>query len=215
MTWLRPALIPLLSLSLTPLRGDALDDLRGALRALKAQSSVTYEVRREGWEAKGSERTPLQGSFQVVDGPGVPRIPDEDRREVPRAHEVLLERLEEARLLEVRTEVQDGPSVRRVRIALSPDMDADARKHLKHFEHVAELWIGADGLPFRMEERLHMEIRVMLLLRVSTRMTDARTFVRRGDRLVLVTRDTAVEGKAMGKTFSGQEQLRAAPVPGA
>lgn len=209
---MRAVLLLLLMSGFPGLRGDALDDLRGALKGLRARTGIRVQVQRDGWEDQGGKRTPVHRVFEVqepVDGP----VQAGDHQEVARAHETLLERLSDARLLEAGMETLEGRPVLRLRVALAPDMDANARKRVKRFEHVADLWLGPDGLPFRMQERMEMEMRVLLMFAVRTQLREVRTFIRMGDRLVLATQDTEVQGKAMGKAFAGQEQVRVSGIP--
>lgn len=201
------------------LRGDALDEVRFALKGLKAQSAVRVSVQSEGWEREESKKPEsFKHSFEVTDGPGGPAFVQQtaakekhevSAKEVTRAHEVLLETLDSAKLLEVRPELFQGKPARRLRLALAALEDPEDRKHFKKFDLELVLWVGPDNLPFRAEQRVDLEGRVMLFIRFWSKGSDIRTFQLHGDRLLLTSRQTEAQGKAMGKEAGGQGTLRA------
>lgn len=217
---MRPILLPVL-MTCSLLRADALEEVRTALKGLAARNPVRIAVQEEGWEKEGQAPVPYRRAYQVTDGPDGPVLAGAGKagehevsaREVTRAHEALLETLKEAKVLEVRSEPFEGRPARRIRLSIAGEDDPEAKKHLKRFELELVLWVGPDQLPFRAEQRVDLAGRVMLVVSFWTKATDVRTFQRHGDRLLLATRRTEVQGKAAGRELGGQGTLQATLVP--
>jgi hypothetical protein len=205
---------------------DPLSDLRSALRALPAKQSVKLTVAQKGWEEEEGKRSVYEESFSATDGPGGSTLQGRARKakQAPgghrdegtawvRPHEELLQDLADAKLLEDRADTLDGRPVRRLRLAVDPDLDEDARKHLKRAVSECTVWVGPDGLPLAWQRDLDFKVRAMLVVSMDLKLQVQRRYQRHQDRLVVVSEAVEVRGSAMGHAFAagGQSTARIEP----
>lgn len=213
--------IAILCLTATTLMGGALDEVRAALKALPAQSPIQVQVTEDGWDQEGKERKPHHRQYLLDEPAPAPKQARNGKQgkghekagEVLKPQVELLELLEEARLQGVWDEALDGRPARHLKLEVFPPLDDEARKHVKRMVGQMDLWVDAEGLPLRLVHLTEVDVRAMLFVSVKTQVLDTRTFVRRGDRLLLRTRMTEVTGKAMGKAFAAHEDVQVVEVP--
>lgn len=219
-----PAL--LLAASSVLLHADTLADLKAALRALPAKQPVRLSVAQKGWDEEEGKRNAYEETFTASDGPdgaslqgrarsakvsgGIRR--DEGTSWV-RPHEDLLQDLAEAKVLEERGDSFDGRPVRRLRLAVAPDLDEDARKHVKRAVSECTVWVGPDGLPVAWRRDLDMKVRAMLFFSMEMNLAVQRRFQKHQDRLVVVSEAVDVRGKAMGHPFAAEGRATARVEP--
>ncbi len=201
----------------TLLHADALSDLRAALRGLPAREPVKLTVVQRGWDEEEGKRNAYEETFTATDGPGGaaaqgrPRKAQKARSKVRdegtswvRPHEDLLQELEGAKLLEERAEAFDGKPARRLRLAVDPDLDEEARRHLKRAVSECTVWVGADGLPLAWRRDLDMKVRAMLIVSMDMRLQIQRRYQKHHDRLVVVSESVDLKGQAMGHPFAAE-----------
>ncbi len=209
------------------LQADSLTDLKAALKNLPARQPVRLNVVQKGWEEEGGKREALDETFTVADGAGGVRVDGKQARNsrkgvqtgenggsgYVRPQEELLDALAEARLLEEKADTFEGQPVRRLRLALDPDLDADTRSHLKRAVAEGTVWVGADGLPVAWQRNLELKVRVMLVFSMDMKLEVHRRFLRHRDRLVVVAESVDVKGKAMGHAFAAESRAVGSLVP--
>lgn len=208
------------------LRADTLSDLRSALGALAARQPVKLTVVQKGWDEEEGKRKTYEETFVASDGPGGPvgagrarsgrKARGGNREEGTswvRPHEDLLEELAQAKVLEDRPDTWDGRPVRRLRLAVDPDLDEDARRHLTRAVSECVLWVGPDGLPVAWRRDLDMKVRAMLFFSMEMKLAVERRFQKHQDRLVVVSESVDVKGKAMGHPFAAEGRSSARVEP--
>ncbi len=207
----------LLAAATAVLRADTLSDLRSALRALPARQAVKLTVVQKGWDEEEGKRSTYEETFAASDGPGGPAGERRARRGSAargglreeganwvRPHEDLLQEIADARVLEDRPDTWDGRPVRRLRLAVDPDLDEDARRHLKRAVSECTLWVAPDGLPVAWRRDLDLKVRAMLVFSMEMRLAVERRFQKHQDRLVVVSESVDVQGKALGHPFAAE-----------
>lgn len=220
----------------TLLRADGLADLKAALRGLPAPASVRVKVEEESLEREAGKDTLERRTALVEDGPGGIRVLEDSRgmaapagskgaakgpgkkgsdpfEEELRPAGGLLRHLEKARLVEERTEPYEGRPVRRLKLALEMDLDAETRGRLKQADHEATVWVGEDGLPLAVAHRIEVRARVMLVASVWTKIDIRQRFQRVQGRLLLLDEQAEVHGAALGKSFGGKDTTRCRVMP--
>jgi hypothetical protein len=210
----------------TLLRADALSDLRSALKALPAQQPVKLTVVQKGWDEEEGKRNAYEETIVAADGPEGARTQGRLRKagrsegrhrnegtSWVRPHEDLLREMEAAKVIEERAETLDGRPVRRLRLAVDPDLDEEARKHLKRAVSECTVWVGADGLPVAWRRDLDMKVRAMLIFSVEMQLQVQRRCQKHQDRLVVVSEAVDVKGSAMGHPFAAEGRSTARVEP--
>lgn len=220
------------------LQADGLSDLQAALKGLPPPGKIRMKVEEESVErASGNDAVerraalvedgpagiriledsrpaPVKAKVKVASkGPGMAKMDSGEFHDALRPAEGLLEQLGKARVLEEATEVYEGRPARRLRLALDLDLDAEARSHLKKAEHEATIWIGQDGLPLAMAQRIEVRARVMLVASVWTKIDIRRRFQRVQNRLLLLDEQADVQGAALGRSFTAKETTRCSLAP--
>ena len=231
---MRPSLPLALALLGPLLHADGLADLKAALKALPAPAKVHVRIEEDGRELEEGKEQVEHRTALVEDGPGGTRVLEDSRpaerrkgsgdkgadrkdsgdfREALRPGEELLEQLGKAKLLEEKAETREGRPVRRLKLALDLNLDAEARSHVKQAEHEATVWIGPDNLPLAMDQRIEVRARVLLFASVWTKIEIHRRFQRAQNRLLLLDETAEVQGSALGKAFSSRDTTRCSLVP--
>lgn len=214
------------------LQADGLADLKAALSALPQTAKVRIQLEEESRETEGGKDQLERRSRQVEAGPGGLRILADSRQpSAPGQQKVtpgeadgalqaalhptvgLLHDLARARVLEEVAGTWEGRPARRLKVALELGLDQEARSHLKRAQREATLWLGPDGLPYAMTERVELQIRVLLVASVRTQVDIQRRFLRTQDRLLVAEERSSVQGSALGKAFSTLETTRCHVLP--
>ncbi|MFN8010578.1 MAG: hypothetical protein U0P81_04160 [Holophagaceae bacterium] len=208
------------------LRADTLSELRSALRALPARQPVKLTVVQKGWDEEEGTRKAYDETFTATDGAegaaAAGRVRSarksrggtrEEGTSWVRPHEDLLQELADAKVLEERPDAWEGRPVRRLRLAVDPDLDEDARKHLKRAVSECTVWVGPDGLPVAWRRDLDLKVRALLLFSMEMRLQVQRRYQRHQDRLVVVSEDVDVRGRAMGHPFAAEGRSTARVEP--
>jgi len=228
----RPALLPTLVLGCLPIWADGLSDLKAALSGLPQTAKVRVQLEEESRETEGGKEQVERRTLQVEEGPEGTRILTDSRRPpvsptakaaavsssetfqaTLRPSEGLLQDLTKARVLEEKAETWEGRPARRLKVALELKLDQEARSHVKRALREATFWLGPDGLPYAMAERVELQIRVLLVASVRTQIDLQRRFLRTQDRLLVAEERSSVQGSALGKAFSTQETTRCSLLP--
>jgi hypothetical protein len=204
----------------TLLRADTLSELKAALKKLPAREPVRVKVVQKGWEEEGGKREALDETFTVADGPGGVHVDGKKARNsrkglqagenggsgYVRPQEELLDALAEARLLEEKADTYEGKPVRRLRLALDADLDADTKAHLKRAVAEGTVWVGPDGLPVAWQRNLELKMRMMLVFSMDLKLEVRRRFLRHRDRLLVASESADVKGQAMGRAFAAESR---------
>ncbi len=229
---LHPALLATLALVSGLLQADGLTDLKTALSGLPQTAKVRVQIEEESRETEGGKEQIERRSRQVEEGPGGMRIladsrqpsapatqkaaPVEDGGSIQaalRPSAGLLLDLAKARVLEEKAETWEGRPARRLKVSLELNLNQEARSHLKRALREATLWLGPDGLPYAMTERVELQIRMFLVASVRTQVDIHRRFLRTQDRLLVAEERSSVQGSAMGKAFRTLETTRCSVLP--
>ncbi len=202
------------------LRADTLSDMRSALQALKGQAPLSLRVERHTWEREGGKDESGHENFELEDGPkGLRRrdgkaLPDgEGKAECwTRAHLELLNLLQLATVLEDKPDMLDGCPVRRLRVSLLQNLNAQVEESgkvkFKKFNLEMTFWVGPEHLPLAADKQMEMEGKATFLLTFSSKGQEHRRYQRIKDRLVMVEANQEAQIKAMGKETIEREIVR-------
>jgi len=228
-------LVTALALSGTLLQADGLADLKAALKSLPQASKVCARIEEESREQEGGKDHIERRTVRLEDGPEGTRILEDSRPGSPanrtnpgnanakkggspfegilRPAAGLLEQLDKARLVEEKPDTREGQPVRRLKLVMSMDLDAEAKSTLKKAVHEATIWIGANGLPIAMDQQIEIKARILLVATVWTKVDIHIRYQRNQGRLLVLEERSDVQGSAMGKSFSAHETTRCSVLP--
>lgn len=219
------------------LRADGLTDLKAALKALPQGPKVRVRIEEESQEREDGKDKVEHRTVQLEDGPeGTTILEDSRRAGAPakkkasantpgvkqgssafqgtlRPADDLLKQLDKARLAEEKSETWGGQAVRRLKLVMDLELDAEAKSHIKQAVHEATVWIGADGVPLAMDQRIEIKARVLLLASVWTKVDIHQRYQRVQGRLLVQEERSDVQGTAIGKSFGSQETTRCSVLP--
>lgn len=149
--------------------------------------------------AKKAKNSGPGAALELLDGERAKRLLD--------AAPDLLEDLKGAALLEDRQDTWNGHPARLIQVKFDDsDMDAEDRKHLKTFTHTMKVWMGADGAPLASLEQVDLK-GSFFLISFESHSTIHRTFVRAGDRLVVVHSESEESGSGAGQTGQSKKVI--------
>jgi hypothetical protein len=119
--------------------------------------------------------------------------------------EELLRTLEQAQLIEEKSEAWQGRPARLLLLKITPRMGQQERKYIKEMDATAKVWVGADGLPLAAESQVKLKGRALLVISFESQQREEFRFARAGNRLVVVhhTRESSGSGggeKGQSKT---------------
>ncbi len=224
-----------LALCGTLLQADGLADLKAALKALPRGPKVRVHIEEESREPEGGKDRLECRTVRLEDGPEGTKVLEDSRPvapgkksnpDAPTAKKgdspfqgilhpavALLEQLDKARLVEEKLETREGKPARRLKLAMDLALDAEAKANLKKATHEATVWIGADGVPLAMDQRIEIKARVLLVASVWTKVDIHIRYQLNQGRLLVLEERSDVQGSAMGKSFSAQETTRCSVLP--
>jgi hypothetical protein len=119
----------------------------------------------------------------------------------------LLRTLEQAQLVEVKTEPWQGRPARRLAFKLSPAMSEQDRSYIKRLDATASVWIGEDGRPLGAERHVYLKGRALLVIGFESDEREEFRFTPVGDRLVVVSHVKESSGSGGGQ--SGKQKTTA------
>jgi|GEM_PF-4791136 len=202
------------------LRGDTLSDMRCALQALKGQAPLSLRVERHTWERRNGKDQAGHESFELEDGPkGLRRtdgkaLPEggDKAEEWTRAHLQLLKMLMLASVLEDKPDTLDGRPVRKLRVSLMQNLNAQTEESgkvkFKKFNLEISFWVGPDHLPLAVDKQMEMEGKAAFLFAFSSEGQDHRRYLKIKDRLVMAEANQETQIKAMGQDTIEREIVR-------
>ena len=224
-----------LALCGTLLQADGLADLKAALKALPRGPKVRLHIEEESREPEGGKDRLERRTVRLEDGPEGAKILEDSRPVAPAKKSnpgaatgrkgessfqgilhpavALLEQLDKARLVEEKPETREGKPARRLNLVMDLALDAEAKATLKKATHEATVWIGADGVPLAMDQRIEIKARVLLVASVWTKVNIHIRYQLNQGRLLVLEERSDVQGSAMGKSFSAQETTRCSVLP--
>jgi hypothetical protein len=181
---------------------------------------VRLRVVQQGWDEEEGKREGFDHTFVVDDGPEGVQVSEgklkrggkgkgtrgEGATGFVQAQTALLRDLVDAKLLEDRPDTLDGKPLRRLRLATLPDLDEEARSHLKNAISECTFWLGQDGLPVAWSRKLDFRLRVALVVSMDMKLDLHRRFLKHRDRLVVVSETMTLKGKAMGHAFAAESR---------
>jgi hypothetical protein len=223
----------------TPLRGDALADVRAALDRLSTASPVQARVRiartetekekPKGPEKKGEavvEHGPsgltirLEPEFLPKPGPKAERKKQEQatvRLDPKQALELVDPAQEIRQLLDGAALISDavapfeGKSLRTVVFRPQPDVDEEDRKALKKYEDVVTLRLDGDGVPVALDRALDLKFSKLLIsFTVSDR--ESRRFARVDGRLLTATATEESHGSGLSQSGGSTTRWTVTPL---
>jgi hypothetical protein len=100
----------------------------------------------------------------------------------------LLFSLNDATLLDERSDTLDGKPAHLLDFALKPSVSEHDRKYLKHLDVTCKVWLDADGVPLAMEQHYKASGSVMLVIGFETEDRDEFRYAHIGNRLVATRR---------------------------
>ena len=111
----------------------------------------------------------------------------------------LLDKLEEARLIEDVADTWEGQPVRRLTFKVTPPLNERSRKIIKEIDATVRVWIGADGLPVAGESRVRLKGRALLVITFESTEKEEFRFRQVGDRLLVVRHVRETDGSGGGE----------------
>ncbi len=200
----------------TALHGDALDELRRALRGVESKAPLSALAEKEVWSVRSpagafpvKERASArveagkEGSRVVPTPPPAskrPSITAADAQRILNAAEPLQEALREAKMEGEFTETWQGLGARRLRIALPKEPPASGRKGSPESSHTLDVWVGPDGLPLATLEEFKASGRFAASSFEGGGRIQ-RVYRRVQDRLVMVREEVEGREAALGRGF--------------
>ena len=113
--------------------------------------------------------------------------------------EELLRTLEQATVIEEKTDTWQGKPARLLSLKLTPKLGQDQKKYVKELEASAKVWIGADGVPLAVESKVHVKGRALLVISFEQNEKHEYHFARSGNRLVVVQHVNEQSGSGGGE----------------
>lgn len=119
--------------------------------------------------------------------------------------EPLLRHLENAQLLEEKSDSWQGQPAHLLLLKVEPKMSASQKKHLKKLDVVAKVWVGADGLPLAASTTTSFSGSFFLISFQGSSKEEDR-FLHAGSRLVVVSRLKEESSSGFGQNSSSKKQ---------
>jgi len=226
--------------ALTPLRADALADLKGKLAKLKGSEPLRVSVERENWSRNGDEKKPVvtQGKAtawveespqglklfwsrdQIQQAAQEAKAKDADPEKTTPTRDVMsslntlgfedyfnsaesvLQDLDQATLIEDKSDTLDGKPARLLSFKVEPRMGQRERKYIKELEATAKVWIDAEGFPVAAQKSIKVKGRAFVVISFKSEQKDEFRFTRIGNRLVTIRHQHESSGSGGGE--SGQ-----------
>jgi hypothetical protein len=116
----------------------------------------------------------------------------------------LLHTLEQAQLVDEKTESWQGQPARLLTFKLTPRIGEKDRKYIKELVATAKIWVGGNGVPLAAESRMHLKGRAMLVISFESAEMEEFRFAQAGDRLVVIRHVKENSGSGGGE--SGQQK---------
>jgi len=229
----------LLALPPSPLRADALADVRAGLDRLTVAAPLRARVEisrneTEKEKPKGPER---KGEAIVEHGPSglsvhldVAQLPKPGTKAERRKREETSVRLDPEEALKLvdpaseirqvldgatvvsdRSEPFEGRSVRTVVLRPAPDIDEEDRKSVKRYDDVVTLRLEPDGVPITWQRSLDIKVSKMLLSFTVTH-RESRRFARVEGRLVTASATEESSGSGLGQSGSTTTRWKVTPL---
>jgi hypothetical protein len=107
--------------------------------------------------------------------------------------------LEQAKLLEERTDLLEGAPCRLLVLQVEPALSARDRKYVKKLDATVRLWLGPDGLPLAAEQRVKVSGRAMLVITFESEELERFRFLKAGDRLLAVRHERQRKADGAGE----------------
>jgi hypothetical protein len=219
-------LSPLVFLLTLPLSADGLSDLKTALSKLKGTEAISATAEVQTW-SKGTEKNakPKQGRTvtRIERGPQGLRLgwsgeqvskaleirrkksgdafeplSAEEAWRLLNAAEDLLPGLDKAKVISESVDSWQGQPARKLLVGLDPELDDEAREHIKQASRTATIWLAPDGLPYSAETQSDIKGR-LLLISFEMHETSKREFRHVGNRLLVVREEKTQRASGMGQ----------------
>lgn len=111
----------------------------------------------------------------------------------------LIRTLDQAQLIDEKTETWQGKPARLLNLKLTPRMGEQEKKYVKELEATAKLWVGADGLPLAIQSSVRVKGRALLVITFEQSQKEEYHFARSGNRLIVVQHVSETSGSGGGE----------------
>jgi len=128
-----------------------------------------------------------------------------DLEEYFNSGEKLLQDLEQATLVEEKSDTLDGKLVRLLSFKLEPRMSKQQRKYVKELDATAKLWVDKDGVPVGAEQNVKVKGKALLVISFQSEQHDEFRFARIGERLVTVSHIHEDSGSGGGESGASKQ----------
>ena len=112
----------------------------------------------------------------------------------------LIQRLDEAQLVDEKTDTLEGRPVRVLTFKFTPHLNERSRKFVKEIEITGKLWVGADGVPVAAENRSRVKGRAYLVISFESSEAEEYRFRQAGDRLLVMRHVKENSGSGGGES---------------